>query len=259
MIEINLLPGAGKKSRGAGAGVTVGASFATAANRVKDPFMLLAAASIIAAGAVIRDVDAAATGVCRRSWRAGEQKQVQDSTRYAAVLREKKKAETQRDSVMRQLNIIKTIDNNRFVWPHIMDEISRALPQYTWIVSDQADQRRRQPRGAEDANKDSKDKKKKPTEQEEAPQPMKFTDRRQHRRHPGADALHEVARSVAVHSERATRELAAGPGGWQGSDGVHARSRVPAAGFDGDPHRSAHAVGEVAGHGSSFRRRSATS
>ena len=59
----------------------------------------------------------------------------QDSTRYAAVLREKKKAETQRDSVMHQLNIIKTIDNNRFVWPHVMDEISRAMPQYTWLTA----------------------------------------------------------------------------------------------------------------------------
>jgi Tfp pilus assembly protein PilN len=66
---------------------------------------------------------------------ATEQKQVQDSTRYAAVLREKKKAETQRDSVMHQLNIIKTIDNNRFVWPHVMDEISRAMPAYTWLTA----------------------------------------------------------------------------------------------------------------------------
>src|ERR1700733_11574540 len=113
MIEINLLPGAGKKARGAGAG---------------------AAASVIvsagAIGALTWQQQAKADALAGR-----EQKQVQDSTRYAAVLREKKKAETQRDSVMRQLDIIKSIDNDRFVWPHVMDEISRALPQYTWIVS----------------------------------------------------------------------------------------------------------------------------
>ena len=86
---------------------------------------------------------------------------MQDSTRYAAVLREKKKAETQRDSVMRQLNIIKTIDNDRFVWPHIMDEISRALPQYTWLVSVKQTSAPTAAGGAaDDANKD-KDKKKK--------------------------------------------------------------------------------------------------
>ena len=53
MIEINLLPGAGKKARGAGAGAAVGASFASAASKIKNPFTLLAAASVIlSAGAI---------------------------------------------------------------------------------------------------------------------------------------------------------------------------------------------------------------
>lgn len=170
MIEINLLPGAGKKSRGAGAGVTVGASLATAANKVKDPFMIMAVASVAGAAVVIGMLtirqQAASQDLAGR-----EQKQVQDSTRFAAVLREKKKAETQRDSVMRQLDIIKSIDNDRFVWPHVMDEISRALPQYTWIVSVKQTSAP-QAAGQEDASKD-KDKKKK-AEQEDVPQPMKF-------------------------------------------------------------------------------------
>jgi Tfp pilus assembly protein PilN len=169
MIEINLLPGAGKKARGAGAGATVGASFASAATRIKDPFMMLAAASVIAAAAAIGLLTvqqaAQADDLATR-----EQKQVQDSTRYAAVLREKKKAETQRDSVMRQLNIIKTIDNDRFVWPHVMDEVSRALPQYTWLVS--IKQTVQPPAPVTDPSKDAKDKKK--ADQDEAPQPMKF-------------------------------------------------------------------------------------
>jgi len=166
MIEINLLPGAGKKSRSAGAGAAVGASFASAASKIKNPFTLLAAASvIIAAGAI---------GLLTWQQQAkadelstSEQKQVQDSTRYASVLREKKKAETQRDSVMRQLNIIKTIDDNRFVWPHIMDEVSRALPQYTWLVSIKETT---PPPVA--ASADPKDKKK--ADLQDAPQPMKF-------------------------------------------------------------------------------------
>jgi Tfp pilus assembly protein PilN len=170
MIEINLLPGAGKKSRGAGAGVTVGASLATAANKVKDPFMIMAVASVAGAAVVIGMLtirqQAASQDLAGR-----EQKQVQDSTRYAAVLREKKKAETQRDSVMRQLDIIKSIDNDRFVWPHVMDEISRALPQYTWIVSVKQTSAP-QAAGQDDAAKD-KDKKKK-ADQEDVPQPMKF-------------------------------------------------------------------------------------
>ncbi len=64
-----------------------------------------------------------------------EQQAVQDSTRYAAVLKERRKAESQRDSVMRQLNIIKAIDNDRYVWPHVMDDVSKSLPPYTWLTS----------------------------------------------------------------------------------------------------------------------------
>src|ERR1700722_5728976 len=171
MIEINLLPGAGKKSRGAGAGATVGASLATAATKVKDPFMILAAASVIAAGAVIAMLTMRQQAQAQEL--AGhEQKQVQDSTRYAAVLREKKKAETQRDSVMRQLNIIKTIDNNRFVWPHIMDEVSRALPQYTWLVS--IKETTPPPAAAPPADAKDKEKNKNKPDFDEAPQAMKF-------------------------------------------------------------------------------------
>jgi Tfp pilus assembly protein PilN len=66
---------------------------------------------------------------------AREDKAKQDSARFGAVLREKHKAEAQRDSVLAQLAIIKQIDNDRFVWPHIMDEVSRALPPYTWLTS----------------------------------------------------------------------------------------------------------------------------
>jgi Tfp pilus assembly protein PilN len=133
MIEINLLPGAGKKARGkAAAGPAVAG--ASLLSKLKDPYLIGAVAAAVISILSIAGLyyQQQANGVTLQQ---AEQKQVQDSTRYAAVLREKKKAETQRDSVMHQLNIIKAIDNNRFVWPHIMEEVSRALPQYTWVTS----------------------------------------------------------------------------------------------------------------------------
>jgi Tfp pilus assembly protein PilN len=134
MIEINLLPGAGKRARGKAGGPDVGSKVAGAFAQLKEPYLILCVVSLLLSGGVIGFMYTRqqATG---EELTATEQKQVQDSTRYAAVLREKKKAETQRDSVMHQLNIIKTIDNNRFVWPHVMDEISRAMPQYTWLTA----------------------------------------------------------------------------------------------------------------------------
>lgn len=136
MIEINLLPGAGKKSqrKGRGGGIPLGAALSRLVANVKDPWLLGAVGSLAASAAVVGLLytwqGAKYDEVVER-----EQKAVQDSTRYAAVLREKQKAESQRDSVVHQLEIIRSIDNNRFVWPHIMDEVSRSLPPYTWLTS----------------------------------------------------------------------------------------------------------------------------
>src|SRR5919199_1272453 len=134
MIEINLLPGSGKKARSRGPGINLGAAFSSVFRNVTDPYLLAAVATVAASGVLIGFF------FLKQSARnhyltEREQKAQQDSIRYAAVLKEKRKAEAQRDSVLVQLNIIKQIDNDRFVWPHVMDEVSRALPPYTWLVS----------------------------------------------------------------------------------------------------------------------------
>ena len=132
MIEINLLPGSGKKNRSTGFKLTAIAGQAGA--RVKDPFLIAAGVSIIAATGAIGFLHMSQAGKAEELTER-ERRAVQDSTRYVAVLRERNRAEAQRDSVRRQLDIIKSIDNDRFIWAHIMDEVSRALPPYTWLKS----------------------------------------------------------------------------------------------------------------------------
>jgi Tfp pilus assembly protein PilN len=132
MIEINLLPGSGKRNRSTG--FSLSAIAGKAGSRVKDPFMIAAAVSIIAAVGAVGSLHMAQTARADELTER-ERKAVQDSTRYVAVLRERNRAEAQRDSVQRQLDIIKSIDNDRFVWSHVMDEVSRALPPYTWLKS----------------------------------------------------------------------------------------------------------------------------
>ena len=174
MIEINLLPGSGKKSRARGPGINLGAALSNVFRNVTDPYLLAAVATVAASGALIGFF------FLRQSARdhyltEREQKAQQDSIRYAAVLKEKRKAEAQRDSVLVQLNIIKQIDNDRFVWPHVMDEVSRALPPYTWLVSITytASAPTAPPAGApQDAAK--KDKKKTPVDSAPPPPPVKF-------------------------------------------------------------------------------------
>ena len=35
----------------------------------------------------------------------------------------------------RQLGVITTIDSARYAWAHVLDEVSRALPPYTWLTA----------------------------------------------------------------------------------------------------------------------------
>ena len=138
MIGINLLPGTGHKARRSSGGslpkLDIAASIASLRERIRDPWMLGAVGATIAAVAAVGMLYVTQS---RReaTLSEAEQKAVQDSTRYASVLRERERAEAKRDTVLRSLNLVRAIDDDRFIWPHVMDEVSRALPPYTWIVS----------------------------------------------------------------------------------------------------------------------------
>jgi Tfp pilus assembly protein PilN len=133
MIEINLLPGARKKKGASkGASIDMGALLEQLRGRFQDPWLLIAIGGVI--------LGAAATGWMWYSQSAQtaelaerERIAVQDSTRYAAVLAQRTAAEAQRDSILRQIAVISAIDGDRFVWPHVLDEVARALPTYTWL------------------------------------------------------------------------------------------------------------------------------
>jgi Tfp pilus assembly protein PilN len=132
MIEINLLPGAGRKARGRGTGASLGATLSGFAAKVKDPHLIFGVVTIAVCVALVAAMQWRQTAIAANLDEA-EQQAVQDSVKYAAILNEKRAAESRRDSVLRQLGIIKAIDNNRFVWPHVMDEVSRVMPPYTWL------------------------------------------------------------------------------------------------------------------------------
>jgi Tfp pilus assembly protein PilN len=140
MIGINLLPGTGTKARRSSGGgrslprLDIAASIASLRERIRDPWMI---GAVVATVVAVAAVGLLYTTQARReaTLQEAEQKAVQDSTRYASVLRERERAEAKRDTVLRSLNLIRAIDDDRFIWPHVMDEVSRALPPYTWIVS----------------------------------------------------------------------------------------------------------------------------
>jgi Tfp pilus assembly protein PilN len=134
MIEINLLPGARKQKRSRSAGFDFGAFFGNIAARIRDPYLIAAAVSVVlsvlAVGGLWFFQNRQAGALTDHETRA-----TQDSTRYAAVIGQRRAAEAQRDSVVSQINVIRAIDGSRYVWPHILDEVSRALTPYTWLTS----------------------------------------------------------------------------------------------------------------------------
>lgn len=132
MIHINLLPGA--KRRTSGGGFSPKDMLASVGDRIKDKYLIAAVASVLIAlalGAFMFTRQAKAGAELAERERAA----VQDSARFATVLIARVAAETERDAVLRQLAVIQSIDDTRFMWSHILEEISRVIPQYTWLTS----------------------------------------------------------------------------------------------------------------------------
>jgi Tfp pilus assembly protein PilN len=57
-----------------------------------------------------------------------------DSAKYASIIAANRRMLERRDTIARKINIIQQIDGGRYIWSHVMDEVSRALPPYTWLV-----------------------------------------------------------------------------------------------------------------------------
>jgi Tfp pilus assembly protein PilN len=134
MIHINLLPGAKRRTSGGGGGFNPKELLGSLGDRVKDKYLVAAIASVLVAlalGAFMFTSQAKASGKLAERERTA----LQDSARFATVLRARLAAETERDAVLRQLEVIRSIDDTRFMWSHILEEISRVIPQYTWLVS----------------------------------------------------------------------------------------------------------------------------
>src|SRR5689334_12653422 len=57
-----------------------------------------------------------------------------ENHRFKAFLADKRRQEKIRDSLLAQITVIRQVDGDRYIWPHLLDEITKALPAYTWLV-----------------------------------------------------------------------------------------------------------------------------
>jgi Tfp pilus assembly protein PilN len=139
MIEINLLPGSGKKkssrsSGGSARKINIGALIAGITQKIRDPWLISAVGSVVLSIVIVGGTylyqDQRITSLSER-----ETKGLADSTRFSAALKERARADARRDTLLRRMNLIRAIDEDRYIWPHVLDEVSKALPPYTWLSS----------------------------------------------------------------------------------------------------------------------------
>src|SRR5690606_11701758 len=61
------------------------------------------------------------------------QAEVRDSTRFAGTIEMVNALQARQDTMQLKIGIIQEVDQRRYVWPHLLDEISASVPQYTWL------------------------------------------------------------------------------------------------------------------------------
>ena len=138
MIEVNLLPG-GKKSAPKGDPLAFFKNLKSklgsggGGGSVGDPYVLFfAAAAIIALGWI--GWTFMGVGNAREELEVRLEEERQDSIRFAALIEQTNALTARRDLLARRVEMIQSLDANRYVWPHLLDEVASAVPEYLWLA-----------------------------------------------------------------------------------------------------------------------------
>ena len=132
MIEVNLIPGGGKKKRSRKR-KRRSFSMPSVGGLPGDRWVLVAGGLVIVALITLGWLFASVAGEAEEL-EVQIEASVRDSARLADVIERSERLRAQGDSIARRVDIIQQIDGARYVWPHIMDEVARALPDYTWLT-----------------------------------------------------------------------------------------------------------------------------
>lgn len=132
MIEINLRPGQ-KRSRGGSPFADLREQLAGLRARMKDPLPMVAAAVVVLA-LLWLGWSWFGTGRTLAGLEPELEQARAENQRFRNFVTQKRKVELIRDSLVAQIGVLQHVDGERYVWAHVMDEVTRALPPYTWLV-----------------------------------------------------------------------------------------------------------------------------
>jgi len=137
MITVNLRPDLKRKrARSPLQGITE--SVRGLGAKVKDPLLVVAVVAWVGAlgwlGFVVMN-----TGRQLATLEPQLEQTRAEHRRFKAFLTEKRHQEMIRDSLVAQIGVIRSVDGDRYVWSHVLDEVTKALPAYTWLTDLGAD------------------------------------------------------------------------------------------------------------------------
>lgn len=135
MIEVNLNPDAGRKKRRR-RGLPSGGALASLRGGLggRDPWITAAVAVfavvLLGSGFVWLRQRSVASSIAERLEAA-----TADSIRLSDLRELGDSLVARRQQINDRLFLVKQLDDGRFTWPHILDEVSRALPEYAWLTT----------------------------------------------------------------------------------------------------------------------------
>lgn len=130
MIEVNLLPGSGKgkkpaKRRASGPSALSGLG--------GDRWIMGAGVVVLVALAVVGWLYLGVAGQAEEL-RVQIEAAQRDSARFADVISRAEALQARRDTIAERVVALQEIDGARYYWPHVMNEVGRALPNFTWLT-----------------------------------------------------------------------------------------------------------------------------
>ena len=135
MIEVNLHPGGSKRRRkGRGLPKAPGWLKRSGSADGKDPWLIAAVAIPALVLLVVGWL-----WMSQRSDRGALDERiveaVEDSTRLSDLRALTDSLMAREAQILERLDLLSGLDDGRFVWPHLLEEISRAIPDYAWLTS----------------------------------------------------------------------------------------------------------------------------
>jgi Tfp pilus assembly protein PilN len=123
LIEMNLLPGGKRgvaRQKGGRSSLSL-PKFDGLQDMIKgDPLVILVIAAVgLALGGLDEEL-----GI-----------QLQDSVRYAEAIQAADSLKARQDTLIQKTEVIQQIDADRYVWTHVLDEVSQSLPDFTWLTA----------------------------------------------------------------------------------------------------------------------------